>query len=229
MTRTPHNSVIRFSDRGMLSSRVFSGEAPSVATVSPLRPSLPSCRCPARTSVIHALRIRSPMQALRAAERGGWQRRQPPPPLLLALSTRSTCSGSRREPGTQSVVFRCSLFRRPSCSVSKYPIVIPHFEWTLEFALPTPVPMHQFEQSPVVIEVADRNPNADDLIFSVRPGRKPDLTVSDGTPFSGCAQGPNIVGGYTHPTTGKIVTREEHKAAQGAAEAEWHATHAGAE
>ena len=50
-----------------------------------------------------------------------------------------------------------------------------------------------------------------------------------GTPLPGCAQGPNIVGGYTHPTTGKIVTREEHKAAQGAAEAEWHATHAGAE
>ena len=25
-------------------------------------------------------------------------------------------------------------------------------------------------------------------------------------------QGPNVVGGYPHPTTGKTVTREEHEA-----------------
>ena len=53
-------------------------------------------------------------------------------------------------------------------SVRKYPIVIPRYEWTLEFALPTPIPMHQFEQSPVVIEVKDRNPDPDALVYMVR-------------------------------------------------------------
>jgi hypothetical protein len=55
-----------------------------------------------------------------------------------------------------------------ACRVTKYPVVIPNFEWTLEWVLPTPVPLHQFEQSPVVIEVKDRHPDADALVFSVR-------------------------------------------------------------
>jgi hypothetical protein len=48
--------------------------------------------------------------------------------------------------------------------------------------------MHQFEQSPIVIEVKDRNPEADDLVY----------------------KGPNIIGGYRHPVENKVVSREEH-------------------
>jgi hypothetical protein len=48
--------------------------------------------------------------------------------------------------------------------------------------------MHQFEQTPIVIEVKDRNPKADDLVYS----------------------GPNVAGGWTHPVTGKVVSVEEH-------------------
>lgn len=113
--------------------------------------------------------------------------------------------------------------------MSKYPVVIPHFEWTLEFALPTPVPMHQFETSPVVIEVQDRNPNSDALIFSVRSTRGSPHVLTSAYRSRPYLQGPNVVGGYTHPTTGKLVSREEHKAAQAASEAEWQATHAGAQ
>lgn len=40
-----------------------------------------------------------------------------------------------------------------------YPVVEPKFEWTLEWVLPTPVPLHQFAESPVVVEVINRNPD----------------------------------------------------------------------
>uniref|UniRef100_A0A7S1GE91 Uncharacterized protein n=1 Tax=Bicosoecida sp. CB-2014 TaxID=1486930 RepID=A0A7S1GE91_9STRA len=40
-----------------------------------------------------------------------------------------------------------------------YEVVTPKFEWTLEWALPTPVPLHQFAESPVVVEVINRNPD----------------------------------------------------------------------
>ena len=65
-------------------------------------------------------------------------------------------------------------------------MAIPHFEWTLEWMLSSPMPLHQFTQSPLVIEVKDRNPNADDLVY----------------------KGPNVVGGYPHPETGALVTEE---------------------
>ena len=71
-------------------------------------------------------------------------------------------------------------------AVRKYPVAIPHFEWTLEWMLSTPFPLHQFTQSPIVIEVKDRNPNADALLY----------------------RGPNVVGGYPHPETGVTVTEE---------------------
>jgi len=48
--------------------------------------------------------------------------------------------------------------------------------------------LHQFTQSPIVIEVKDRNANADDLVY----------------------HGPNVIGGYTHPITGKTVSQAEH-------------------
>jgi len=54
------------------------------------------------------------------------------------------------------------------CSVKGHKVVVPRFEWTLEWALPTPVPLHQFTQSPVVIEVTDRNPNPETLVHRVR-------------------------------------------------------------
>ena len=71
-------------------------------------------------------------------------------------------------------------------AVKAYPVSIPHFEWTLEWVLSTPFPLHQFTQSPLVIEVKDRNPNADDLVY----------------------KGPNVVGGYPHPETGVKVAEE---------------------
>jgi hypothetical protein len=77
---------------------------------------------------------------------------------------------------------------RSSSSVKAYPVVIPRFEWSLEFTLSSPPPLHQFNQSPIVIEVLDRNPNADGLLY----------------------QGPNVVGGYPHPDTGKVVSQDEH-------------------
>jgi hypothetical protein len=67
--------------------------------------------------------------------------------------------------------------------VRAWPVKIPSYHWTLEWALPTPVPLHQFEQSPIVIEVKDRNPNPDDMTYV----------------------GPNVVAGYVHPETGKVV------------------------
>lgn len=74
------------------------------------------------------------------------------------------------------------------CSVKKYPVVIPRYEWTLEWVLSSPPPLHQFEQTPVVVEVTDRHPNADQLVY----------------------KGANVVAGYPHPDTGKIVDRAEH-------------------
>lgn len=44
-------------------------------------------------------------------------------------------------------------FNASSCSVTKLPVSIPNFEWTLEWMLPTPVPLHQFDQAPIVVEV----------------------------------------------------------------------------
>jgi hypothetical protein len=46
-------------------------------------------------------------------------------------------------------------------------VVVPRFDWTLEWALPTPVPQHQFTQSPVVIEVTDRNTDPEKLVYDV--------------------------------------------------------------
>jgi hypothetical protein len=142
------------------------------------------------------------------------------------------------------------------CSVSSYPIVIPHFEWTLEWVLPTPVPLHQFEQSPVAIEVTDRNADPDALVYSVRGGREEgrereragrqstgNLGLGGGAvhssrrshrplhfspfPFSRCAalQGPNVVGGYVHPISGKTVSQADHKALAEASD-KLEATHA---
>lgn len=71
-------------------------------------------------------------------------------------------------------------------AVRTYPVAIPHFEWTLEWMLCTPMPQHQFTQTPIVIEVKDRNTNADTLLY----------------------RGPNVVGGYPHPVTGEIVAEE---------------------
>jgi hypothetical protein len=42
--------------------------------------------------------------------------------------------------------------------VSTYKVVEPEFFDSLEFALPTPVPLHQFVQSPIVVDVINRNP-----------------------------------------------------------------------
>lgn len=110
-------------------------------------------------------------------------------------------------------------------SIKGYKVVVPKFEWSLEWALPTPVPQHQcvnarvrtwvvaergpqlppplprrplpdyrFEQSPVVIEVTDRNPAPERLI----------------------ADGPDTAGGYPDPLekagTDKFLTPAEAKA-----------------
>lgn len=76
-------------------------------------------------------------------------------------------------------------------TVKSWPVKIPSYHWTLEWALPTPVPLHQFEQSPIVIEVKDRNPSPDDMTYI----------------------GPNVVAGYVHPETGKIVKDQAEHAA----------------
>jgi hypothetical protein len=114
------------------------------------------------------------------------------------------------------------------------------------------VPLHQFEQSPIVIEVKDRNPSPDDMVSrrgrlaptrvaarerdrgglpTARPrapagcgDNAPRAYPSSPPPFSpapACPParpltrthalssqvyiGPNVVAGYTHPETGKIV------------------------
>ncbi len=59
-------------------------------------------------------------------------------------------------------------------------------EWTLEWMLPTPFPLHTFIQPPIVVEVRDRHPDADKLVY----------------------KGPNVAGGYPHPLTGELVTEE---------------------
>lgn len=105
------------------------------------------------------------------------------PHVLLtraASALRLQLNQGRAFPRTSSslpqAVSRISASRLPSSttphpplarSVATYPVVIPHFEWTLEWALPTPVPQHQFEQSPVAIEVTDRNADPDALVYSV--------------------------------------------------------------
>jgi hypothetical protein len=61
-------------------------------------------------------------------------------------------------------------------------------EWTLEWMLPTPVPLHTFIQPPIVVEVRDRNTDADKLVY----------------------KGPNVAGGYPHPITGELVAEESH-------------------
>jgi hypothetical protein len=66
---------------------------------------------------------------------------------------------------------------------------MPLYVWSLEWALPTPVPLHQFTQSPIVIEVKDRNPDPDNMAYI----------------------GANVVAGYPHPETGKkVATEAEH-------------------
>ena len=57
-------------------------------------------------------------------------------------------------------------------------------EWTLEWMLPTPMPLHTFIQPPIVVEVRDRHPDADKLVY----------------------KGPNVAGGYPHPLTGELVS-----------------------
>ncbi len=42
--------------------------------------------------------------------------------------------------------------------MTAYKVVEAEFTSSLEFALPTPVPLHQFVQSPIVVEVKNRNP-----------------------------------------------------------------------
>jgi hypothetical protein len=42
--------------------------------------------------------------------------------------------------------------------VTALPVVEADWTMSLEFALPTPVPLHQFTQSPIVVEVKNRNP-----------------------------------------------------------------------
>jgi len=86
------------------------------------------------------------------------------------------------------------------CSVKGYKVVVPHFDWTLEWALPTPVPQHQFTQSPVVIEVTDRNTDPEKLVYDVsaRGGQREGRTERErcwqreggsGAPATGRARG----------------------------------------
>lgn len=43
------------------------------------------------------------------------------------------------------------------CRVQTRPVnTDPHMEFTLEWMLPTPVPMHVFDQPPIVVEVKNR-------------------------------------------------------------------------
>lgn len=46
-------------------------------------------------------------------------------------------------------------------SVENYPIYEPDFYWTLEFALPPLMELHQFGESPVIVDVQNRDPDAD--------------------------------------------------------------------
>jgi hypothetical protein len=46
--------------------------------------------------------------------------------------------------------------------VGKYSVKdIPNFEFSVEFLLGIPVPHHQFEQPPILVEVANRNAELD--------------------------------------------------------------------
>lgn len=55
----------------------------------------------------------------------------------------------------------CVCVCAPVRRVTAFPVVEPEVFMSLEFALPTPVPLHQFEQSPIVVEVRNRNPEYD--------------------------------------------------------------------
>merc|ERR1712137_700785 len=47
-------------------------------------------------------------------------------------------------------------------TVAKYAVKdIPNFEFSVEFLLGIPVPHHQFEQPPILVEVANRNADLD--------------------------------------------------------------------
>ena len=46
-------------------------------------------------------------------------------------------------------------------SLKTAPIYEPDFHWTLEFALPPLMELHQFAESPIIIEVQNRDPDAD--------------------------------------------------------------------
>mgnify|MGYP000020278729 CR=1 FL=1 len=45
-------------------------------------------------------------------------------------------------------------------STETFPIYEPDFYWTLEYALPPLMELHQFAESPVIIEVQNRDPDA---------------------------------------------------------------------
>mmetsp|Transcript_20301 Transcript_20301/g.47010 ORF Transcript_20301/g.47010 Transcript_20301/m.47010 type:complete len:93 (-) Transcript_20301:33-311(-) len=48
--------------------------------------------------------------------------------------------------------------------VSAFPVnEDPHMEFTLEWMLPSPVPMHVFDQPPIVVEVKNRNPDFEEM------------------------------------------------------------------
>lgn len=49
----------------------------------------------------------------------------------------------------------------PRYSTESYPIYEPDFYWTLEFALPPLMELHQFGESPVIVDVQNRDPDAD--------------------------------------------------------------------
>lgn len=44
-------------------------------------------------------------------------------------------------------------------STENYPIYEPDFYWTLEFALPPLLELHQFGESPVIVDVQNRDPD----------------------------------------------------------------------
>mmetsp|Transcript_54011 Transcript_54011/g.96730 ORF Transcript_54011/g.96730 Transcript_54011/m.96730 type:complete len:103 (+) Transcript_54011:155-463(+) len=46
-------------------------------------------------------------------------------------------------------------------STKDLPVYVPEFYWTLEFILPNLMDLHQYQESPVIVEVQDRNPVPD--------------------------------------------------------------------
>ena len=50
----------------------------------------------------------------------------------------------------------------PRSVVDTYPVKdIEHFEYSLEFMLGVPMPVHQFDLPPILVEVKNRNPDVD--------------------------------------------------------------------